>query len=67
MIAERVIDPSVTVRETIARHPETKAVFARFGLDTCCGSGVPIIDAAHRDGANLDELLTALRATTPEG
>ena len=63
MIAERVIDPSVTVRETIARHPETKAVFARFGLDTCCGSGVPIIDAAHRDGADLDALLVALRTT----
>jgi hypothetical protein len=66
MIAERVIDPTVTVRETIARHPETKEVFARFGLDTCCGSGVPIIDAAHRDGADLDALLAALRATATE-
>ena len=64
MLAERVIDPSVTVRETIARHPESKAVFTRFGVDTCCGSGVPIIDAAHRDGADLDQLLEALRATT---
>jgi iron-sulfur cluster repair protein YtfE (RIC family) len=66
MLAERVIDPSVTVRETIARHPETKAVFTRFGLDTCCGSGVPIIDAAHRDGADLDALLQALRAETAD-
>jgi iron-sulfur cluster repair protein YtfE (RIC family) len=66
MLAERVIDPSVTVRETIARHPETKAVFTRFGLDTCCGSGVPIIDAAHRDGADLDALLQALRAETSD-
>ena len=63
MLAERVIDPSVTVRETMARHPETKTVFARFGVDTCCGSDVPIIDAAHRDGADLDELLRALRDT----
>ena len=63
MLAERVIDPSVTVRETMARHPEMKIVFARFGVDTCCGSGVPIIDAAHRDGADLDELLRALRDT----
>ena len=67
MLAERVIDPSVTVRETIARHPETKDVFARFGLDTCCGAGVPIIDAAHRDGADLDALLQALRAETTDG
>ena len=63
MLAENVIDPSVTVRETMARHPELKAVFARFGVDTCCGSGVPIIDAAHRDGADLDELLRTLRDT----
>lgn len=67
MLTEKVIDPNVTVRETIARHPETKAVFARFGLDTCCGSGVPIVDAAHRDGADLDTLLAALREATPEG
>jgi len=66
MIAERTFDPTVTVRETIAHHPETKAVFAQFGVDTCCGSGVPIVDAAHRDGADLDPLLAALRATRPE-
>jgi regulator of cell morphogenesis and NO signaling len=66
MITERTFDPSVTVRETIARHPETKAVFAQFGVDTCCGSGVPIVDACQRDGAELDTLLAALGATQPE-
>ena len=66
MIAERTFDPTLTVRDTITRHPETKAVFAQFGLDTCCGSGVPIVDAAHRDGADLDTLLAALRATQPQ-
>ena len=58
---EIVIDPAVTVRETMARLPQTRDVFSRFGLDTCCGSGVPILDAAHRDGADLEELLAALR------
>ena len=67
MLAERVIDSTVTVRETIARYPETKSVFTRFGLDTCCGSGVPIADAAQRDGADLDALLEALRTATNEG
>lgn len=55
------IDPAVTVRETMALHPRTKDVFSRFGVDTCCGSGIPIRDAAHRDGAELDPLLDALR------
>ena len=67
MLAEKVIDATVTVRQTMAQYPETKAVFAQFGVDTCCGSGVPILDAAHRDGADVDALLAALRATTSEG
>ena len=67
MLADKVIDATVTVRQTMARYPETKAVFAQFGVDTCCGSGVPILDAAHRDGADVDALLAALRATTSEG
>ena len=67
MLAQKVIDPTVTVRETMAQYPETKAVFTQFGVDTCCGSGVPILHAAHRDGADLEALLAALRATTSEG
>jgi len=58
---DSAIDPAVTVRETMARLPETKEVFSQFGVDTCCGSGIPIADAAHRDGADLDALLIALR------
>jgi iron-sulfur cluster repair protein YtfE (RIC family) len=63
---DTAIDPAVTVRETMARLPQTKDVFSRFGVDTCCGSGIPIVDAAHRDGADLDGLLAALHqvATT---
>ena len=62
-----VIDPAVTVRETMARLPQTKDVFSRFGVDTCCGSGIPILDAAHRDGADLEGLLSALRDVVAGG
>lgn len=58
------IDPTVTVREMMALHPQTRDVFSRFGVDTCCGSGIPIRDAAHRDSAELDRLLAALRDAT---
>ena len=61
------IDPAVTVRETMARLPQTKDVFSRFGVDTWCGSGIPILDAAHRDGADLDALLAALREVATSG
>ena len=58
------IDPTTTVKETMERHPNTRNVFSQFGVDTCCGSGVPIVDAAHRDGAELTALLAALRDAT---
>lgn len=56
------IDPSLSVNEVMASHPETVAVFNRFGVDTCCGGGAPIRDAAHRDGVDADALLDALRS-----
>lgn len=55
------IDIRSTVNELIALHPETIAAFNRFGIDTCCGGGESVADAARRDGADLDELLAALR------
>jgi iron-sulfur cluster repair protein YtfE (RIC family) len=55
------IDTSVSVNEMVARHPETMPVFNRFGLDTCCGGGAPIDEAARRDGADLGELVEALQ------
>lgn len=54
------VDPALTVDAMMSRHPETIAVFNRFGMDTCCGSAVPIADAARRDGVDLDQLLRAL-------
>lgn len=64
MPLDSTIDPSRTVRETMALHPATRAVFTSFGVDTCCGSGVPIAEAARRDGADADTLLGALRGVT---
>ena len=59
-MAGNSIDTSVAVNEMVARHPETMPLFNRFGLDTCCGGGAPIAEAARRDGVNLDELVKAL-------
>lgn len=57
-----LLDESLSVNEVMATHPETVAVFNRFGVDTCCGGGAPIRDAAHRDGVDADALLEALRS-----
>lgn len=56
-----VPDPNLTVNELIAREPRTIEVFNRFGIDTCCGSGVAIADAARRDGVDVGRLLDELR------
>jgi regulator of cell morphogenesis and NO signaling len=59
-MADNTIDTRVSVNEMVAQHPETMPVFNRFGLDTCCGGGAPIAEAARRDGADLDQLVKAL-------
>ncbi|MHB1861523.1 MAG: DUF542 domain-containing protein [Gemmatimonadaceae bacterium] len=62
MQAAPTLDPQWTVNAVIARDPATIAVFNRFGLDTCCGGGDAIADAASREGVDLDALLAALRS-----
>ena len=61
MHTETMIDATATVNDVISRYPSTIPVFNKFGLDTCCGGGAPIADAARRDGADLDALLGELR------
>lgn len=56
------IDNESTVNEIVAQYPMSIEVFNRFGIDSCCGGGVPIADAARRDGADVDALVAALRA-----
>lgn len=60
------IDPTMTVKEIAARHPETVPVFHRYGMDTCCGGGVSVEEAAARDNLDLNEVLAALRKALAE-
>lgn len=55
------IDPTWTVNKVVALYPATVAVFNRFGVDSCCGGGLELGEAAQRDGISLDALLQALR------
>lgn len=55
-------DCSNTVHEVITRAPATKAVFQRYGVDTCCGSHVSVEEAAHRDNLDSTKLCNELRA-----
>lgn len=57
---------SVSLDQTVSRvielFPATRAVFARHGLDTCCGGIHPIGMAARARGVDPDRLLAELNA-----
>jgi iron-sulfur cluster repair protein YtfE (RIC family) len=61
------LDCTATVHDLIQSHPTTRAVFHRFGVDTCCGSLVSVEQAARRDGLDATVLCAALRAAVQEG
>jgi regulator of cell morphogenesis and NO signaling len=56
----RTLHSALTVNEMMRRHPSTMAVFNRFGIDTCCGGGALVADAAELNGVALATLLDAL-------
>lgn len=60
MSIERAIDPNLTLNEVVRRYPAALGVFNARGLDTCCGGGLPVAEAARRHGLDLEELLAAL-------
>ena len=55
------LDPMMTINEIVARYPATIPVFNRFGMDTCCGGGVSVNEAARRDGVEVEPVMGALR------
>lgn len=61
------ITPTGTLSEIVTRVPATAAVFARYGLDLCCGGGKTLAFAAQAHGVNLDALLEALQSTWVQG
>ncbi len=48
------------VNDCIKLYPNTIGIFTKFNIDSCCGGAVSIADAARRDGAELEALMTAL-------
>jgi iron-sulfur cluster repair protein YtfE (RIC family) len=59
MVFTELIRPNETVRDVIARFPETREVFERAGIRECCWD-CAIRTAAFRGGLDLSGLLAAL-------
>ncbi|HUF51281.1 MAG TPA: DUF542 domain-containing protein [Longimicrobiales bacterium] len=56
----------LVVNEVIRRYPASVAVFARFGIDACCGGAMPVAEAAVRHGADVAALVAALQRVIGE-
>ena len=52
----------MTVNEVIRHFPESVEVFNHFGIDSCCGGDVPLLEAAAYHRVDEDALLNALRS-----
>ena len=48
MAQDITIDTSILVNDMVPANPATAPVFTRAGIDTCCGGGLPIAEAARR-------------------
>lgn len=60
------INPEWSVNELLLRHPETARVLNERGVDTCCGGGDSLAEAARAGDGDLDALLGALAAAVRE-
>ncbi len=57
-----MIEPTMKVGDIARIWPETMKVFARYGLDLCCGGVHPLSYAAQKHGFNLEKILGELNA-----
>lgn len=58
--ADTPIDPQLPLNALVERHPRLLQLLHRFGLDVCCGGGLPLEEAVRRHGLLLDDVLGAL-------
>ena len=61
------IAPDMTVKEVVRLYPATIQLFNEYGIDTCCGGGVPLSVAVQQHDVDLTELLERLRRVSERG
>ena len=59
-------DPALSVNELLRRHPAAASVLTAYGIDSCCGGGMALSDAADAEGVDLPALLAALAGVACE-
>lgn len=56
------LDCTRTVNETVALYPATGVVFGGHGIDTCCGGGISVEQAAREAAVDPRVLCAELEA-----
>ena len=56
------IDRALSLNAIAQREPRALEVFARYGLDACCGGAKSLETACERHQVPIDELLNELTA-----
>ena len=60
------IETSTPVGQIAAEYPLATRVFARHGIDFCCGGGKPIGDVCHARGLDTERILEEIRGELAE-
>ena len=55
-----LVDPALSVNETLRRWPAAVGPLNAFGIDTCCGGAASLEMAAVDAGVPIDTLLDAV-------
>lgn len=55
------LSPESRVGEIAAQYPVATRSLHRFGIDFCCGGGIPLAEACERKNVNPDQVLDAIR------
>jgi regulator of cell morphogenesis and NO signaling len=56
----KLMAEKMTVGQLVAKHPQTRKIFEKWGIDYCCGGRHDLKTAAAEKSANLEMLLTEL-------
>lgn len=55
------ITEDMTINQVLRLYPQVTGVFNTFRMDSCCGGARSLGEAARGDGADISELLDALK------
>ncbi len=68
-MAPTEVTPETLVGQLATRAPSTTRVFARHGIDFCCGGGVPLAQACARRELAVDDVIAEIQREleTPTG